>query len=160
MGENGTAGTTILPRRHNGLTPEHLVRIRPEDEDTPSLAIPFEVTWKAACLWEDIVRSLPNDNLAIHNYKMSKPPLKKNTITPPHRLCGCFPRYTTYTTHPINPDLDAAPTRAVVITYHPTSLESVLLHVPDERLIPPITKARLHKLTIMYRPQGSTTTLP
>jgi len=68
---------------HSGLTPEHLTRIRPEDEDTPILAIPFEFTWKATWLSENIARSLPNGNSAIHNYNMNKPPLRKKTITPP-----------------------------------------------------------------------------
>jgi len=57
---------------YNGLTPEHLTRIRSEDEDTPILAIPFEVSWKAIWLSEDTARSLPNGNPAIHSYKLSK----------------------------------------------------------------------------------------
>jgi hypothetical protein len=76
----------------NGFTPEHLARIHPEDEDTPILDIPFQATWKAAWISEDTVRSLPNGNLAIHNYKISKLPHKKITRTapptPPHRQCG------------------------------------------------------------------------
>jgi len=60
----------------------------------------------------------------------------------------------------MKPDLDAVPTGAFVITSHPTSLDSVLLHAPDGRLVSTITKARLHKLTNMYRPQVSTTTRP
>ena len=47
-----------------------------------------------------------------------------------------------------------------VIIFHPTSLDSVLLHAPDGRLISPILKARLHKLTMMYRPLEFTTMLP
>jgi len=39
----------------SGLTPEHLARIHPEDEDTPILGIPFQATWKAAWLSEDTV---------------------------------------------------------------------------------------------------------
>jgi len=45
------------------------------------------------------------------------------------------------------------------ITSHPTSLDLVLLHAPDGRLISPILKARLHKLANMYRRQEPTTTL-
>ena len=40
---------------HSGSTPEYLARIRPKDDDIPILAIPFEVTWKAAWFSEDIV---------------------------------------------------------------------------------------------------------
>jgi hypothetical protein len=149
---------------HIGLTPEHLTRIRTEDEYTPILAIPFEVTWKATWLSEAIVRSLPNGNSAVHNYRISKPALRKKTMTalptPPPRLCGWHPQYTTYTTHPIIPDLDAVPTGSFVIASHTTSLDSVILHAPDGRLISPILKARLHKLTKIYRPPKSTTTLP
>jgi len=72
------------PHIHSGFTLEHLSRIHPEGEDTPILAIPFEVTGKATRLSEDTVRSLPNGNPEIHNYKISKLPLKKETRTPPY----------------------------------------------------------------------------
>ncbi len=62
---------------HNGLTPEDLTRIHPEEKHTPILDIPFATTWKATWLLEDIIRTFPNGNAAIHNYKMSKLPLKK-----------------------------------------------------------------------------------
>jgi hypothetical protein len=67
--------------------------------------------------------------------------------------------HTTFTTHPTNPDLDAIPTESFVITFHPTSQYSGLLYATDGRLISPILKARLHKLTMIYRPRKSTTTL-
>jgi hypothetical protein len=99
-----------------------------------------------------------------NNYIISKPPLRKKTRTapqtPPPRLCGWHSQHTTYTTHPINPDLDAIPAGSFVITSHPTSHDSVLIHAPNGRLISPILKSRLQKLTRMYRPQESTTTLP
>jgi hypothetical protein len=89
---------------------------------------------------------------------------KKKTRTPPptpsHRQCGWNPRYTTYTTHPINLDLDAVPTGAFEITFHPTSLDTVLLHAPDGRLISPILKARLHKLINTCHSKDTTTTFP
>jgi len=134
---------------HNGFTPKHLSRVCQEDEDTPILAIPFEVTWQATWLSEDTIRSLPNGNSAIQNYEGSKLPKKTNENgfpNPPHRQCGWHPRYTSYTTHPINPDLDAVPTGRFEVTSHPPSLDSVLLHAPDGRLISPISKARLQKL--------------
>jgi len=120
---------------HGGLTPEHRNRINPEDEDTPILSIPFEVNGS-----EDIVRSLPNGSSALQNYRISKPPLRKKTRTAPQPLRLA---YTTYTTHPINPDLDAVPTGSFVITSHPTSPDSVLIHAPYGRLISPILKSRL-----------------
>jgi hypothetical protein len=70
------------------------------------------------------------------------------------------PRHTTYTTHPINPDLDAVPTGKFKITSHPTSRDTVLLHAPDGSLISPILKARLNKLINMYHSQDTTTTFP
>ncbi len=150
---------------HSSFTPEHLARMHPEDEDTPILDIPFEATWKAAWLLEDTVRSLPNDNPTIQNYKTSKLPHKKKTRTAPptpsHRQCGWLPRYTTYTTHPINPDLDAVPIGTFEITAHPTSSDSVLLHAPDGRLFSTITKTRLrNKLSNIYHPQDTNSTFP
>ena len=69
---------------------------------------------------------------------------------PPHRQCGWHLRYTIYTTHPMNPDLDAVLTGTFEITSHSTSLDLVLLHAPNGRLISPIFKARLQQLINMY----------
>jgi len=120
---------------HSGLTPKHITRIHYEDEDTPILAIPFEVTWKATWLSEDIVRSLPTGNSAIHNYGISKQPLRKKTRSPPPNPSASHmrmapPIHNLY--HPPNqPHLDAASAGSFVITSHPTSLDSVLLHARD-----------------------------
>ena len=136
----------------------------PEDEGTPILAIPFEVTWKATWLSEDTICSLSNGSPTIQNYKISKLPTKQNTRSappaPPRRQCGWHPRHTTYTTHSINPDLDAVPTGAFEITSHPTFLDTVLLHAPDGRLISTISKVRLKKLNSMYNQKDTTTTFP
>jgi hypothetical protein len=148
----------------SGFTPEHLSRIHPEDEDTPILDIPFQATWKATWISEDTAKSLPNGTSALQNYKTNKHPPKKKTRTPPptppHRQCGWLPRHTTYTTHPINPDLDAIPTGTFEITAHPTLTELVLLHGPDGRLISTITKPRLRKLSNIYHPQDTAITFP
>jgi hypothetical protein len=90
------------------VTPEHLARVHPEDEDTAILSIFFEVTWKAAWLTEDNVKALSNGITTIHTYiQISKPPLRKKTRTtppiPPPRSCGWHPQHTTYTTNPIKP---------------------------------------------------------
>jgi hypothetical protein len=154
----------ICQHFHSGFTPEHLARIHPDDEDTPILDIPFKATWKEAWLPEDIARSLLNGNTAIHNYNIGKLPLKKKRRTapptPPHRQCGWLPCYITYTTYPINPDMDTVPTGAFEITSHPTSVDSVLLHAPDGRLISTITKARLRKLSNTYHSQDTKSTFP
>jgi hypothetical protein len=148
----------------SGFTPEHLARIHPEDEDTPILYIPFQATWKVTWLPEDTARSLPNGNIAIHNYKLSKLPHKKKTRTvpptPPHRQCGWLPRHTTYTTHPINPDLDAVPTGTFELTAHPNLSDLVLLHAPDGCLISTIPKLRLRKLSNIYHPHDTNSTFP
>ena len=110
------------------------------------------------------MRSLPKSDQAIRNYTANKPPIRKiprtEPPTPPPRICGWHPQHTTYNTHPINPDLDAIPTGTFEVTTHPTSLDLVLIHDPDGRLISPISKARLTKLAKIYRPQASTLTLP
>ncbi len=35
---------------HNGVVPKNLNRVHEDDEDTPLLSIPFEVTWKETWL--------------------------------------------------------------------------------------------------------------
>ena len=126
--------------------------------------IPFQATWKATWVSEDTANSLPNGTSALHNYKLNKQPPKnkKRTAppTPPHRQCGWLPRHTTYTTHPISPDLDAIPTGTFEITAHPTFTEIVLLHGPDGRLISTITKPRLRKLSNIYHPQDTAISFP
>ena len=103
----------LCHRIHSGRTPEHHTRVHPEDENTPILAIPFEVTWQATWLSEDFVKSLPNGNSLICSYMMSKPSLRNKTITnsptPTPCLCGWHPQHTTYTTPPIHPGLDIVP---------------------------------------------------
>ena len=141
------------PKWHHTNPPHHVYL---EDEDTYILAIPFEFTWQATWLLEDIVKSLPNGNSEIYKYMLSKPSLHKKTMstppTPPPRPCGWHPQHTIYTTHPINPGLGVVPVGSFVITSHPKSRDMVLLHAPDIRFISPILKYILHKLTMMYRP--------
>jgi len=148
----------------NGFTPAHLARIHPEDEDTPILDILFQATWKGAWVSEDTAKSLPNGNLAIHNYKTSKLPPKKKTRTapptPPHRQCEWIPRHTTYITHAINPDLDALPTGTFEITAHPASSDMVLLHAPDGHIILTIPTPRLRKLSNIYHLQDANSSFP
>jgi len=68
--------------------------------------------------------------------------------------------HTTYTTTPINPVLDSAPTRSFEITRHPTNDNEVLLHVPDGRLLTRMRKARLQKLIAIYKHVNDKATLP
>jgi len=84
---------------HSGLIPENLTRVHPEDEDTPILAIPFGVKWKTTWLSEDIVRSIPNGISSIHNYRMSKPPLRKKTRKPPPPNSSASPMRIAPSTH-------------------------------------------------------------
>jgi hypothetical protein len=102
--------------------------------------------------WQSITTQLQNIKIPLKNKTRTAHPI------PPHRQCGWLSRYTTYTTHPSNPDLDDVPTGAFEITSYPTSLDSVLLHAPDGKLISPILKARLHQLTNMFHPQETTAT--
>jgi hypothetical protein len=80
--------------------------------------------------------------------------------TPRHRQCGWLPRHTTYTTHPINPDLDAVPTGTFELTAHPALSNLVLLHAPDGRLNSTIPKLRLRKLSNTNHPQDTNSTFP
>jgi hypothetical protein len=138
-------------------------RTEPPHPCPPISSIRFEVTLQATWLSEDTIKALPNGYATIQNYTIRKPPLRKKTRTepliPPPHPCGWRHQYTTYTTHQINPNLDAVPTGPFVLTTHPTSHESVLLHAPDGRLISAILKIRLQKLSTMYFYRGPTTTL-
>jgi hypothetical protein len=138
-----------------GLTTAHLTRENSDDEDTPILSIPFRVTWHPAWVSETTVLTTPSGKTTIDNYNTTKAPKRKKTRTtppmPPKQPEGWHPRFTTFTTEPINPDLDAIPTRAYEITHHPNNTNEALLHAPDDgRLITTTTKARLQKLNLLH----------
>ena len=104
--------------------------------------------------WED-----GNPQLHSSETPLEEEDSKNAYMVPPLRPCEWNSKHTTYTTQPSNPDLDAVPTGTFEFTRHPTSSESVLLHALDGRLISPITKPRLNKLKLVYRPPGLITTL-
>jgi hypothetical protein len=80
--------------------------------------------------------------------------------TPPHQLGGWQPRHTTYTTQPINPNLDVEATGAYELTHHPTNPTEVLIHSTTGRLIATMTKSRLQKLRDLYRPNTKNKPIP
>ena len=147
-----------------GLTAEHLTRENSDDEDTPILSIPFKVAWQPTWVRETTVLTTPSGKTTIDNYNTSKAPKRKKPRTsppaPPQQPVGWHPLYTTFTTKPINPDLDAIPTGAYEITHHPSNTNEALLHAPDGRLITTITKARLRKLNTLHDHTNDTTPLP
>jgi len=150
---------------HSELAPHHhLTRIHPEDEDTPILSIPFDVTWRGAWLEDSDLLQLPHGKSALETYALNKVSLSKEKRTapsaPPLRTGGWRPKHTTFTTIPINPDLDAIPTGTYKITHHPTSQSEALLYAPDGRLITKLTKARLQKLKSMCTPANYDGTFP
>ncbi len=122
-----------------GLTAEHLTRDNSDEEDTPILLIPFTVTWRPTWVSEDTVLTTPSGNSTIATYITTNAPIRKKTRTyppiPPKQLEGWHPRHTTFTTQPINPNLDAIPTGAFEITRHPTNNNEALLHDPNGRLV-------------------------
>ncbi len=147
-----------------GLTAEHLTRENSDDEDTPILSIPLKVTWHPTWVHDTTVLTTPSGKTKIENYNTTKAPQRKKTRTSPpapqQQPMGWHPRYTSFTTKPINPDLDAIPTGAYKITHHPINTHEALLHAPDGRLIKTIAKARLHKLNILHNHTIDTTPFP
>jgi hypothetical protein len=127
--------------RMGGLTTAHLTRDNPEDEDAPILSITFNITWNPTRVSEAMVLTTPNGKSTIDKYITTKAPTRKKVrASPPaspEQPEGWHPRHTTFTTKPINQDLDAIPTGAFEITYHSTNNHEILLHAPDGRLIPP-----------------------
>ena len=119
---------------------------------------------KPAWVDESLVLTTPNGKTAIDTYHKNKAPTRKKVRTAPpapkQQPRGWHPTHTTFTTSPINPDLDAIPTATYEITQHPTNHSGILLHAPDGRLITTITKARLQKLANLYNPTDTNTTLP
>ncbi len=138
----------------NGLTTAHLTRDNPEDEDAPILSIPFKVTWKPSRVSEATILTTPSGKSTIDNYTATKAPKRKKTRTspplPPKQPEGWHQRHTTFTTKPINPDLDATPTGTFEITHNPTNNNKILLHALDGRLVTTMTKARFQKLNIVH----------
>jgi len=98
----------------NGLVPNKFDRTNPEDEDTRILSIPFNTDWKPAWMEEPLVITTPNGKSAIDTYHKNKAPTRKKVRTAPpapkQQPRGWHPEHTTFTTSPINPDLDAIPT--------------------------------------------------
>ncbi len=101
-----------------------------------------------------MVLTTPSGKSTIKTYIHANAPTRKKTRTsppiPPKQPEGWHSRHTAFTTNPINPDLDAAPTGAFEITRHPTNNNEALLHDPNGRLITMMTKARLQKLNSLH----------
>jgi hypothetical protein len=113
---------------------------------------------------ESSILTTPNGKTAIDNYHDNKTTTRKKVKTAPpvpkQKPRGWHPKHTTFTTTPINPNLDVGPTATYEITQHPTNHEEILLHAPDGRLITTLTKARLQKLAILHIPNDNNTSLP
>ena len=106
-------------------------------------------------------RRLSNPQLQAQ--QTTPPKIKRERPLLPRRAANAdarLPRHATYTTHPINPDLDAVPTGTFELTAHPISSDLVLLHAPDGRLISTIPKAKIRKLLNTYYPQNTNSTFP
>ena len=105
---------------------------------------------------ETSILTTPNSKAAIDTYHTNKAPTRKKerTIhpTPKTQPLGWHPKNTTFSTTPINPDLDSAPTGTYEITQHPTNYEEILLHAPDGRIKNKLTQARLQRLTTLNNP--------
>ena len=94
------------------------------------------------------------------NHRPTTQKTRKTPPTRPHKRGGWQPQHTTYTTQPINPDLDTEATSTHETTHHPTNSTKVLIHSPTGRLIATMTKSRLQKLRNLYRPNNENKPLP
>ena len=113
-----TTAKQLCQHTNTRLTQKNLARINPEDEDTPedtpTLSTPYKVEWNSAWLTKQDLHHAHNGTQSLETYKQTTAPQRKNTrktpSTPPHKPGGWQPHHTTYTTRPINPDLDAEAT--------------------------------------------------
>jgi hypothetical protein len=103
-----------------GHAPKQRDRVNEEDEDTPILSIPFKVEWDSARITETDIILAHNGKQTIETYTLNTAPKQKKTRkhppTPPHQPGGWQPQPTTFTTQPINPDLDTIATGSHEIT--------------------------------------------
>jgi hypothetical protein len=154
------AAKQFCHHRMNGLNTAHLTRGRRH----ANLSIPFKVTWNPTWVLEAAVLTTPSGKSIIDNYTTTKALTRKKTRTspplPPVHPKGWHPRHTTYTTKPINPDIDAIPTGVFEITHHPANKNEILLHAPNGRLITTMTKPRLEKLNILHNHAVDPSPLP
>ncbi len=139
-------------------------RTRAEDEDTPILDINYHVEWNPAWQPDHIIIAAPSgpQSLETFNHKHALVRLRPRLHPPaaPHIPTGWNPQYTSCTTTPINPDLDASPTGATTFTQHPNSPKDTLIHDANGKYICTLPKARLQKLHNLYNHTETTTPLP
>jgi len=154
--------TTKKVCRHvdRGLIPITLDRTSPEDEDTPILSIKFDINWKPVWVDETTILTSPNGKTTIDTYHTNKAPTRKKVITTPlspiPQSRGWHPKNITFTTRPINPDLDSTPTGTNEINQHPTTNEEILLHALNGRVITKLTKTRKKKESNTIPPPRTT----
>jgi len=106
----------------------------------------------------------PSGKHTIDNYTLNKTPIRNKVRTTPSipspQTKGWHPKHTTFTTKPINPDLDSVSTGSFQITRHFSNDIEVLLHALDESQLTRMAKARLQKLNALYIRINDKTTLP
>ena len=99
---------------NNGLAPEHLKRDHSDDEDTPILSIPLQVTWNPTWVLEDTILATPSEKTAIDNYTQTKTPHARNREHHPPPIPHRNPKTSTLNT-PLSPQDQSTQ----ILTLHP-----------------------------------------
>ncbi len=74
MEHNPHNSQTTLPAHRLRTNTKNLVRVNPEDEDTPILSIPYKVKWNCAWLADLDILHAHNGTQAVETYKQSTAP--------------------------------------------------------------------------------------
>jgi hypothetical protein len=114
----------------------------------------YEVHWEPAWQLDSTIMDCENGPTALQAYKQkTQVPRRVKRRTPlenPITKEGWRSTNLTFSTTPINPDLDINPTGRYELTQHPTNPSHSTLHRPDGTLISTIENRRLDKLHDIY----------
>ena len=121
----------------------------------------FEVHWKPAWQTYQTIMDSPFGPHALDTYRRQRQSSNKKPRTAPPQPSatkgGWHPLHTTFSTQPINPNLDSTPTPTTTLRTHPSDDTQVLIHKPNGKILGTIDKLRLTKLYQLCQLQPHTT---
>jgi len=116
----------------------------------------YEVHWEPAWQTYETIMGTATGPQALDTYRRNQfAQRKKPRTTPPLATCqpgGWIPQHVTFSTQPINPDLDGQPLGHTYLSIHPADTHLAILHRPDGRVINTIDIDRVNKLWSLFQP--------